>query len=238
MHGTGHPIRVPVIDLAEVSAGGGTIAWIDPGGALRVGPESAGRGARARVLRPGRRAAHRHRRRSGARLSQPGRCWAARCRSTCGRRGRHRERLAAAARRDRGTAAAASWTWSTRAWRRASASSPSSAATTRASSRWWPSAAPARCTRRPAGPGARDPESSVPPIPGGFSALGLVATDFRRDYVKTFYARRERGPADVAAAYARMEAARRARCCARRRAAGGALGARAPTAATGARPTS
>lgn len=41
-HGTGYPIRVPVIDLAEVSAGGGSIAWIDPGGALRVGPESAG----------------------------------------------------------------------------------------------------------------------------------------------------------------------------------------------------
>ncbi|HYB40753.1 MAG TPA: hydantoinase/oxoprolinase family protein, partial [Candidatus Methylomirabilis sp.] len=35
LHGTGHPIRVPVIDLAEVSAGGGSIAWIDPGGALR-----------------------------------------------------------------------------------------------------------------------------------------------------------------------------------------------------------
>ena len=42
LHGTGHPIRVPVIDLAEVSAGGGSIAWIDPGGALRVGPSSAG----------------------------------------------------------------------------------------------------------------------------------------------------------------------------------------------------
>jgi N-methylhydantoinase A len=42
MHGTGHPIRVPVIDLAEVSAGGGSIAWLDRAGALRVGPESAG----------------------------------------------------------------------------------------------------------------------------------------------------------------------------------------------------
>jgi N-methylhydantoinase A len=41
-NGTGHPIRVPVIDLAEVSAGGGSIAWIDPGGSLRVGPQSAG----------------------------------------------------------------------------------------------------------------------------------------------------------------------------------------------------
>ena len=42
MHGTGHPIRVPVIDLAEVSAGGGSIAWVDRAGALRVGPKSAG----------------------------------------------------------------------------------------------------------------------------------------------------------------------------------------------------
>ncbi len=42
MHGTGHPVRVPVIDLAEVSAGGGSIAWVDAGGALKVGPKSAG----------------------------------------------------------------------------------------------------------------------------------------------------------------------------------------------------
>jgi N-methylhydantoinase A len=42
LSGTGHPIRVPVIDLAEVSAGGGSIAWVDPGGALKIGPRSAG----------------------------------------------------------------------------------------------------------------------------------------------------------------------------------------------------
>jgi N-methylhydantoinase A len=42
MNGAGHPIRVPVIDLAEVSAGGGSIAWVDRAGALRVGPKSAG----------------------------------------------------------------------------------------------------------------------------------------------------------------------------------------------------
>src|SRR5947208_1934298 len=42
MNGTGHPIRVPVIDLAEVSAGGGSIAWVDRAGALGVGPKSAG----------------------------------------------------------------------------------------------------------------------------------------------------------------------------------------------------
>jgi N-methylhydantoinase A len=40
--GTGHPIRVPVIDIAEVSSGGGSIVWIDAGGALKVGPRSAG----------------------------------------------------------------------------------------------------------------------------------------------------------------------------------------------------
>src|SRR3989442_12767346 len=38
----GPPIRIPVIDIKEVSAGGGTIAWIDPGGALALGPQSAG----------------------------------------------------------------------------------------------------------------------------------------------------------------------------------------------------
>jgi N-methylhydantoinase A len=42
MNGTGHPIRVPVIDLAEVSAGGGSIAWVDRAVGLRVGPKSAG----------------------------------------------------------------------------------------------------------------------------------------------------------------------------------------------------
>ncbi len=42
IRGSGYPVRYPYIDLAEVSAGGGTIAWVDPGGALRVGPVSAG----------------------------------------------------------------------------------------------------------------------------------------------------------------------------------------------------
>jgi len=37
----GEPIKVPVIDLAEVGAGGGSIARVDTGGFLRVGPQSA-----------------------------------------------------------------------------------------------------------------------------------------------------------------------------------------------------
>jgi N-methylhydantoinase A len=40
--GRGHAHKLPVIDIAEVGAGGGSIVRIDPGGALRVGPESAG----------------------------------------------------------------------------------------------------------------------------------------------------------------------------------------------------
>src|SRR5438067_5339404 len=37
----GTPIRIPVIDINAIGAGGGSIAWIDEGGALRVGPHSA-----------------------------------------------------------------------------------------------------------------------------------------------------------------------------------------------------
>ena len=40
--GSGYPVRFPFIDLAECSSGGGTINWADEGGALRVGPMSAG----------------------------------------------------------------------------------------------------------------------------------------------------------------------------------------------------
>ncbi|PCR91453.1 hydantoinase/oxoprolinase family protein [Natrinema ejinorense] len=38
----GIPIRTPMVDVNTVGAGGGSIAWVDSGGALRVGPESAG----------------------------------------------------------------------------------------------------------------------------------------------------------------------------------------------------
>jgi N-methylhydantoinase A len=36
------PVKTPMIDINTVGAGGGSIAWIDEGGALRVGPKSAG----------------------------------------------------------------------------------------------------------------------------------------------------------------------------------------------------
>jgi N-methylhydantoinase A len=40
--GSGYPIRTPMIDVVECGAGAGSIAWIDHGGHLKVGPQSAG----------------------------------------------------------------------------------------------------------------------------------------------------------------------------------------------------
>lgn len=38
---SGHPVTFPVVDIIEIGAGGGSIAWIDEIGALRLGPKSA-----------------------------------------------------------------------------------------------------------------------------------------------------------------------------------------------------
>jgi 5-oxoprolinase (ATP-hydrolysing)/N-methylhydantoinase A len=42
LRGSGELIRIPTLDIAEVGAGGGSIAWVDGAGALHVGPRSAG----------------------------------------------------------------------------------------------------------------------------------------------------------------------------------------------------
>jgi N-methylhydantoinase A len=38
----GYPVKVAMLDVDSIGAGGGSLAWIDPGGFLRVGPKSAG----------------------------------------------------------------------------------------------------------------------------------------------------------------------------------------------------
>lgn len=38
----GYPIKAPVVDVVEIGNGGGSIAWLDDAGSLKVGPESAG----------------------------------------------------------------------------------------------------------------------------------------------------------------------------------------------------
>lgn len=42
MTGAGYLLKVPAIDLAEVGAGGGSVIWIDAGGSIQIGPQSAG----------------------------------------------------------------------------------------------------------------------------------------------------------------------------------------------------
>ena len=40
-YASGHPVMFPVVDIVEIGAGGGSIAWIDQIGALKLGPQSA-----------------------------------------------------------------------------------------------------------------------------------------------------------------------------------------------------
>ena len=42
LFGSGYLLRAPTVELAEIGAGGGSIAWFDEGGVLQVGPQSAG----------------------------------------------------------------------------------------------------------------------------------------------------------------------------------------------------
>jgi N-methylhydantoinase A len=39
---SGQPMQLPVVDIVEVGAGGGSLAWLDPNGGIHVGPQSAG----------------------------------------------------------------------------------------------------------------------------------------------------------------------------------------------------
>src|SRR5438067_6900450 len=41
-HVAGLPVQTPWVDVRSIGAGGGSIAWVDDGGLLRVGPRSAG----------------------------------------------------------------------------------------------------------------------------------------------------------------------------------------------------
>ena len=69
---SGLPVRVPVVDLIEIGAGGGSIARVDSLGLPAVGPKSAGSEPGSRLLRAGRTRADRDRRGHGARLPQSG----------------------------------------------------------------------------------------------------------------------------------------------------------------------
>ena len=208
MNGTGHPIRVPVIDLAEVSAGGGSIAWIDPGGALKVGPHSAGAepgpvcydagGTRPTVtdcnlalgyldseaLLAGRLAIRADKAMTAIEehLASP--------------LGIGVDEAAAGVLNVVNAAMA-------EALRIVSVERGHDAR--EFSLVAFGGAGPMHAAELAAELGIR--EVIVPPIPGGFSALGLVATDLKRDYVKTHFISLDQADTDaVSAAFSEMEA--------------------------------
>ncbi len=208
MNGTGHPIRVPVIDLAEVSAGGGSIAWIDPGGSLRVGPHSAG-------ADPGPAG-------YGAGGTAPTVTDADLILGYLDRQsllgGALAVDLAAAERAiDHAVAQPLGLTVPEAAARIAEIVNANMAEALRIVSveRGHDARTFSLIAFGGAGPvhaaalaeELQIPEVIVPPVPGAFSALGLVASDLKRDYVRTLYA--DLGsvePTRVAAVFATMEA--------------------------------
>ncbi len=66
-YASGHPVMLPMIDVVEVGAGGGSIAWLDDVGALKVGPQSAGADPGPICYRGGGSRADHHRRQRRAR---------------------------------------------------------------------------------------------------------------------------------------------------------------------------
>lgn len=64
--GSGMPISIPVIEMIEIGAGGGSLAWVDAMGRIQTGPEFGGLGTRSRLLSARWRTACHHRCRSGA----------------------------------------------------------------------------------------------------------------------------------------------------------------------------
>jgi N-methylhydantoinase A len=207
-NGTGHPIRVPVIDLAEVSAGGGSIAWIDPGFSLRIGPHSAG-------ADPGPAG-------YGAGGTRPTVTDADLVLGYLDRQSLLGGALAVdidAAEQaiERDIARPLGLTVPEAAARIAEIVNANMAEALRIVSveRGHDARAFSLIAFGGAGPvhaaalaeELQIPEVIVPPVPGAFSALGLVATDLKRDYVRTLYA--DLGtvdPARVAAVFATMEA--------------------------------
>jgi N-methylhydantoinase A len=207
MNGTGHPIRVPVIDLAEVSAGGGSIAWVDPAGSLRVGPASAG-------ADPGPVCYQRggteptvtdcnlllgyldHGSLIGGELEISYEAAEAAIRDKLGGPLGVDPRTAAAAVIDVVNHEMAEALKIVSVQRGYDPRAFTLAA--------FGGAGPLHATALAAELGMR--EVLCPPIPGAFSALGLVGSDLKRDYVRTFYATTDAAqPADLAAAFAALE---------------------------------
>ncbi len=202
------PLLLPVVDVVEVGAGGGSVAWLDEVGALKVGPRSAGAhpgpacyrqgGVEPTVtdanLALGRLDARRFL--GGAMPLDAGRAAAA-----------LRERIAAPLRLDLAEAAAgvlriadATMALAVRAVTVERGVDPRDCALVA-----YGGAGPLHAVAV-----ARDlgiPRVVIPPLPGHFSAVGLLVADERHDYVRSWLAPLAAvAPAALDAAFAAMEA--------------------------------
>ena len=180
-------IDVPALDMTSISAGGGSIAWVDGGGFLNVGPQSAGADPGPACYGRGGTQPDGHRCRCRLRLPQSGlfprrRADARRRRIAIGLAGARSPRRSRWACWKRPPASSAS---STCAWpTRCACLRPSAASTFR----------PSRCLPF-GGAGAVHAAAVaeelgmrrilVPPRPGAFSALGLLCTDVVHDYIRS-----------------------------------------------------
>jgi N-methylhydantoinase A len=209
--GTGHPVRVPVIDLVEVSAGGGSIAWIDPGGSLRIGPRSAGARPGPVCYGAGGTAPTVTDANMVLGYLNPDHLLGGRLAvDSSAARDAVAEQIAKPLGLDLMDAAAAiiAVVNNNMAQALRIVSVERGHDTRDFSLVAFGGAGPVHAAALAAELGIA--EVIVPPIPGGFSALGLVATDLRRDYSRTHYIRLDQAdPATIAAVLDDLEAAGR-----------------------------
>ena len=182
----GRTIQLPMVDVHTVGAGGGSIGWRDAGGALRVGPRSAGAepgpacygrgGTEPTVTDANLLLGHLA---ADSRLAG-GVALDAEAAERGDRRPRPlaRPRPAGDRRRDRPRRQPGDGAGAAGGHGRARRS-------TRAASRCCPSAAPARCTPRRSPPSSGSRRSSARAPSGVLSALGLCASERRRDTART-----------------------------------------------------
>ena len=171
----GLAIRIPVLDIVEVGTGGGSIAWMDDGGALHVGPHSAG-------AEPG--PACYHRDATAPTITDAnivlGRLAPEQFLGGEMRLDRHaavealRAHVAVPLDVDLERAAFGLLRLPSRPWPIRCVMSPLSVAWTCATSPSWPTAAPDRCTPRRWLGSWRSRTVIIPPAPGHFSALGVL----------------------------------------------------------------
>ena len=185
----GYPLLVPMLDVHTIGAGGGSIAYVDEGGAFRVGPRSAGAEPGPGLLR----ARRRRSRRSPTRTScsagiDPERFLGGRddARPRRGRRGRRAARRRSSgcrcSRRPRGSSRSR-----TRTWRGAIRSrtiekghDPREFALVA-----FGGAGPLHAAEVADSLGI--PEVLVPPYPGITSAIGLLTSDLKYDQMRTVF---------------------------------------------------